>query len=103
MIKRYALQPLNGIGAALEFAWDSETGELRGLNADYVRDVAAEGVHNGVAMGFPYPTTYPITDPLRRPGEMAVLLGNVWLLPEELAEAYPVPPADNDVPGGAIA
>jgi hypothetical protein len=98
MMKRYTLKPLNGMGAALEFAWDPESGDVRGPDGDYVRAVAAEGVHNGAAMGYPYPTTYPITDPLRRPGEMAVLLGNLWLLPEELAAAYPVPPTDNGFP-----
>jgi len=100
-MKRYTLQPMGGIGAALEFAWDPETGEVRGPDADYVRAVAAEGLHNGVATGYPYPTVYPITDPLRKPGELAVLLGNLWLLPGELAEAYPVPPPENDIPGGA--
>src|SRR6185503_18920925 len=51
---------MRGIGAALEFAWDPETGEVRGPDADYVRAVAAEGLHNGVATGYPYPTVYPI-------------------------------------------
>jgi len=91
---------MNGIGAALEFAWDWESGEVRGPDADYVRAVAAEGLHNGMAMGYPYPTSYPITDPLRKPGELAVLVGNLWLLPEELAGAYPQPRAEDDIANG---
>ena len=100
-MKRYTLKPMNGIGAALEFAWDPETGDVRGPDADYIRSLAADGIQNGVAMGYPFPTPYAIRDPLRTPGELAVLLGNLWLLPEELAAAYPEPPPPaDDIPGG---
>ena len=73
---------------------------MRGPDADYVRSVAAEALERGVATGYPYPTSHAITDPLHRPGEMAVILGNLWLLPEDLAAAYPELPPIDGAPGG---
>lgn len=98
-MKRYTLQPLNGIGPPLEFVWNSDTGEVRGPDADYVRSLAADALERGVVTGYPYPTSYAITDPLRKPAEMAILLGDLWLLSEDLAGAYPQPPVD-DAAGG---
>ena len=99
-MKRYTLQPLNGIGAPLEFVWNSDTGEVRGPDADYVRSIAADALERGVVTGYPYPTSYAITDPLRTPSEMAIILGNLWLLPEDLASVYPEAPPADDAPGG---
>jgi len=89
MLRRYRLEPLNGLGEALEFAWDPETGELTGRDAIVVRRHAEQAAKRGLALGHPYPTAYDIVDPLRRPGELAVLLGNVFKLPADLRAAYP--------------
>lgn len=103
MRRSVTLQPLNGLGPALEFEWDPATGALGGRNAGEVRALAADGKTAGYWLGHPHPTPYVISDPLRRPGELAVLLGNIWQLDPELAQAYPEPPIDNEIPPGAIA
>ena len=94
MFHSYTLQPADGVGEPLVFDWDPETGAVRGPGADYVRTLVSGVLKSGVAMGHPYPTAYPISDPLRRPAELAVLLGNRYHLPVELARAYPKAPDD---------
>lgn len=102
MRRKYSLQPRNGLGPPLEFEWDQATGELAGRNAEEVRTLAQDAKRAGYWSGHPLPTPYAVSDPLRRPGELAVVLGNVWRLPEDLQAAYPPPPA-GDLPPGAIA
>jgi len=94
---------MNGIGAPLEFEWDPTAGAVRGADAAHVRALAEEALRSGVAMGHPYPTPYPVSDPLRNAGELAVLLGMVWRLPDELERAYPAPPAMDELPPGTLA
>jgi hypothetical protein len=98
MRRKYALQP-HGKGPDLVFEWDSETGQVWGQDAEEVRQAALSAQRAGYAMGHPQPTPYAISDPLRRPGELAVVLGNLWKLPADLADAYPKPPADETPPG----
>lgn len=88
MLRKYSLEPLSGVGANLEFEWDQETAELRGRDADVVLRYVEQATRAGVALGHPYPTPYEIVEPLRRPGELAVLLGNAFKLPPELQTAY---------------
>ena len=102
MFRSYYLRPLQtGRSDALQFEWDSESGDLRGSSADRVRQLAHDAQAVGIAVGHPHPTVYEITDPFRIPGQMAVLLGNEWELPPDLTAAYPEPP-DDDAPPGAI-
>ena len=103
MFRSYTLRPADGEGEPLVFEWDAEAGLIRGPGADYVRTLVAGVIKAGVAMGHPYPTPYVIKDPLRRAGEMAVLLGNTWHLPAELARMYPRAPDDESVPDGPVA
>src|SRR5262247_2232618 len=103
MFRSYALQPASGSGDPLVFEWDPETGALRGPGEAYLRTLVAGVLKTGIAMGHPYPTPYAIRDPLHRPGEMAVLLGNTWQLPPDLARLYPRSPDDDDLPDGAVA
>lgn len=102
MFRPYSLEPLNGVGPALQFEWDPSTGSVRGEGADYLRAVAAHAQQVGYMIGHPYPTPYSITKPLSTPAELAVILGNVWRLPEDLAAAYPAPPKANDIPYDAV-
>lgn len=102
MYRDYRLAPLNGVGEPLTFEWDPETGALRGRDAARVQAIAEESAARGFALGHPYPTHYPIADPLHRPDEMAVLLGNHWRILEDLQAVYP-PAPDEDLPDGAIA
>ncbi len=103
MFRTYSLEPLNGVGPALQFEWDPSTESVRGEGADYVRAVAAHAQQVGYMLGHPYPTPYSITNPLSTPAELAVILGNVWRLTEDLAAAYPASPVGNEPPDGALA
>lgn len=103
MFRSYALEPLNGAGAQLVFEWDPDTGQLRGRDAAHVREQAELAKKAGYMLGHPHPTPYKIGAPLRRASELAVILGNLYRLPPDLADAYPQPPEGNDLPEGAIA
>lgn len=103
MLRKYRLEPFSGGGAPLEFEWDPDTGQVRGPGADNVRECAAEAKVAGYTLGHPHPTPYKVSDPLRRPAELAVILGTCWKLPPDLQAAYPKPPIDNDIPKDAVA
>lgn len=89
MFRKYILKPAVWHRKQLEFEWDPESGEVRGPGADLVTSMAASAVKEGSVTGHPYPTSYDITDPLHNISEMAVLLGQDWMLSEYLASAYP--------------
>ena len=96
-MRSYELEPLYGFGPTLVFEWDQETGELRGRDEARVRALVERALRDHVAMGKPYPTPFEMTDPLRKPSELAVLLGNAWRLPLDLRRAYPKPPTEDDL------
>lgn len=102
MRRSYTLPPLNRSGRPLVFTWDPSTGEVSGEHGEFVATLAAEAVYRGYVTGHPHPTPYKVTDPLRKPGELAVLLGNLYHLTDDLRDAYPPPPSGNDLPPGAI-
>lgn len=89
MLRKYRLEPLSGIGSALEFEWDSETGQLEGPDANVVKRFVEVAMRSGVGLGHPYPTRYDLKDPLRRPSELAALLGNTFRLSPDLQAVYP--------------
>lgn len=89
-------------GQPLPVAWDATAGSLDGPGADRLRALLASIARDGYVIGQPYPTTYPITDPLHRPAEMAlVLLAEGLPVPDALAALVSLGPAD--VPDDAIA
>lgn len=90
MFRSYNLQPATAHDQPLEFEWNAETGELRGKSADIVAGMCRQAIREGWITGHPYPTDYEITDPLRRPAEMAVVLGQYWSLNEHLRNAHPI-------------
>lgn len=89
MFRKYTLQPAVWHQRPLDFEWDAESGEIRGPSADQVRGMVMAAVEEGVVVGHPYPTGYEIVDPLHNIFEMAVLLGQQWILTGDMAEAYP--------------
>jgi len=89
MSRSYTLQPATAHDQPLEFEWNQETGELRGKSTDVVAGMCRQAIREGWITGHPYPTDYEITDPLRHPAEMAVVLGQYWRLEEVLQAAYP--------------
>lgn len=89
MYRKFILQPQTSHDVELAFEWDSESGDLRGAGAEIVRNMCERALQIGHVNGHPYPTPFSIEDPLRRPAEMAVLLGQFWQLDAELRQEYP--------------
>lgn len=89
MYREYKLKPAVWHEKPLEFAWDQDSGELRGRDAARVLDLVAVAVKDGGVVTHPYPTTYAIRDPLHSPTEMAAVLGQFWLLTDDLMAALP--------------
>ena len=90
MFRKYLLEPFDRRDRPLEFAWDQETGSLRGKDAERVHEMTQNALATGSIVSHPFPTSYDIRDPLHNISEMAVLLGQFWRLPEDLAAAHPV-------------
>lgn len=101
MFRKFVLKPLTLHDPELEFEWDIDSGIVRGRDAEKVREIVTEANRAGTVTGHPYPTVFPVTDPLRNASEFALVLGQYWKLPEDLARAYPKPPVDN-APEGAV-
>lgn len=96
MFRSYRLNPQTEHEDELAFDWDPESGDLRGSGAEAVRKLCERAVQIGHVNGHPYPTPFDITDPLHRPAEMAVVLGQFWVLDTDLQAAYPqLPPSDD--------
>lgn len=96
MLHKYTLQPAAWHQTPLVFEWDAATGDVRGPDASKVLDMAAAAVKEGSVNGHPHPTCYEIINPLHRLSEMAVLLGQYWMLPADLAAAYPAPVIEDE-------
>jgi hypothetical protein len=79
-----------------DLEWDTDTGRIAGSLAPEVSAGLAEAkAAAAVGWGPCGCLEYPITDPLHKPDEMAVILDAMgFVLPAELAAAYPIPPAD---------
>lgn len=89
MFRNYVLAPAVWHAQPIEFDWDIDRGELRGRDAQHLNELIAKIVAHGEFVSHPYPTSYKITNPLRRLDEMAVILGWYWKLSDDLAAAYP--------------
>lgn len=96
MFHKYKLQPAVWHQQPIEFDWDAVTGEVRGPDASKVLDIVEDAVKDGSMTGHPYPSSFEISDPLHSHAEMSVLLGQYWILPDDLASAYPPTGKDND-------
>lgn len=99
MFLKYKLQPVAVHDPVLDFEWDADSGEVRGPDAQRIRTLTADAVRDRVVIGSPYPTAHDISDPLRRKSEMAVVLGNYWMLSGDLLDAYPVSAKEKDAEG----
>lgn len=84
----------------LELEWDPATGGLRGRDAPSVRALIGMAMQAGEVVTHPMPTSYDIHDPLHEPRDMALVLGQYWELPPDLAAALPA--ADNDETPGIL-
>lgn len=90
MFRSYHLQPITTHGRPIAFEWNPKTGGVRGPSAALVIEMARQARRAGEVVGHPQPTVHLITDPLRHPSELAVVLGNDWQLPQDLADVYPL-------------
>ena len=97
MFRNYHLQPVKPSGSPINFDWNSKTGGVRGPSAARVIQMANQARRAGEIVGHPYPTSHVITDPLRYHSDLAIVLGNDWILSPDLAEAYPQPEADDPI------
>lgn len=88
MFRSFILQPATAHDAPLEFEWNPNTGELRGPSAELVAGLCRQAMREGWVTGHPYPTEYAITDPFRNPEEMAVVLGQYWVLDKTIGSLY---------------
>lgn len=77
----------------LVFTWDSDTGAVSGPDADWVLDRARQLAGKVVGL-HPLPMAYTLTDPLHDPEQMAVMIGEYHVLPDELKAFYPRMDAD---------
>lgn len=84
--------------------WDPVNGELSGAMAEQVASDVRSIVAAGGMQTHPYPTFFPIRDPLHNLTEMAVVLGtDYWRCPPELLPYWPKLPEDHSPelpPGG---
>lgn len=81
----------------LVFTWDSDTGAVSGPDADWVLDRARQLAGKVVGL-HPLPMAYTLTDPLHDPEQMAVMIGEYHVLPDELRAFYPRAESDDEEP-----
>jgi hypothetical protein len=86
-IMRLDLDLLDGTLAG-HLDWNSATGDLSAPLADEVRELVEAAIEAGGVSGDPVPTFYRVTNPLRRPAELAVVLAERWAVPHALLPAY---------------
>ncbi len=100
MFREFRLKPIVPPDGELQFEWDPEAGAFRGRDAARVQALVDEASRIGSITGHPQPTVYEITDPANNASELAVVLGQFWILDDLLAEAYPE--SVDDAPEGAL-
>lgn len=77
--------------------WDEETGAIDGPLAAELALMAREAATARRVTSHPYPTEYEIgPEPLRSPRDLALVISQVWAVPEQLRAALPAVPSDDD-------
>lgn len=101
MIRSVYFEPL-GSGSALNFIWDDVAGTLTGQSAELMFDLIEQAKKTGCVTGDPWPTSYPIKNPLHSLAEMAAIVSSWHVrLPDEWSEAlqsiapYPEDPIED--------
>jgi len=85
------------VGNATWVEWNPVKGTLTGPAADEVRRRVQQAVADGSVCTNPMPTCYDISDPLHSRRDMAVVLSEVWLVPEQVKDDFPDPPQEPPV------
>jgi len=81
--------PALGAGPGLQFDWDPDTGTLSGRDAVFMQLAISHAVAEGSVTSHPWPTRYPVHDPLHRPADMALVLSQFCQLDGEWAQVFP--------------
>lgn len=76
--------------------WDSQSGALGGTLAGQVRALCVAAADAGHVVTDPQPTHYDVIDPLHEPRDMALVLSQLWRLPDEVVAFLPGPAAAAD-------
>lgn len=82
----------------IEIEWNPATGVLRGRDAPSVRVLIGMAMKAGEVVTHPMPTSYDIHDPLHELRDMALVLGQYWELPPDLAAELPAT-GNDEAPG----
>lgn len=102
MRRNYDLQPLTATGTPLRFTWDPDTGDVTGPDAERVLELVADAERRGTVIGDPHPTVFDVNDPLTNEADMALVIGQGFVLPDDLRAAYPATDQEGDIPEDAI-
>ena len=70
----------------LDLFWDDETGELSGVGADYIRNLATLGEVGAHPHGFVHTLS---SEPLKNRTDMAAMIGVAHRAPDVLINDYP--------------
>ena len=77
--------------------WDEETGSVAGPLADRIRRMAESAAAAGSVTSHPYPTVYEVGPlPMRSRRDLALIISQLWPVPEPLVEALPEPPETDE-------
>lgn len=87
MFHKYTLKTNVWHKPDVEFEIDLESGQLQGRDADLVRMVLKDAMSSNEIISHPYPTAYQIEDPFKYLPDLAIVLGQYWVLNDALRAA----------------
>jgi len=91
MMKHYEIQSTVWHKKPIVFDWDESTGEVKGQDAEKIKDMATWGS----VYAHPCPWSWTLSaDPLKSKTDMAVIIGWEHRLPPDLIDFYPKPEDD---------
>ena len=86
MIKHYECKPIVWHQKPFIFDWDSDTGDIKGDDADEIKRIAEGG---GIT-AHPIPWYWEFSnEPLKNKTDMAAIIGYEHQLPDDLIDFYP--------------
>lgn len=86
MIKHYECKPIVWHQKPFIFDWDSDTGDIKGDDADEIKRIAEGG---GIT-AHPIPWSWEFSnEPLKNKTDMAAIIGYEHQLPDDLIDFYP--------------
>lgn len=77
--------PPLGAGKGLQFDWDPVSGTLSGRDAAFVMLAIQDALREGSITSHPWPTVYPVKNPLFETAELAVIISTICRVNDEWA------------------